>query len=290
MTRDKVFKFLVYAGGTIIALVAIFMFVSMFIASIPAIKAFGLKFVVLKEWDPVQGKFGLLPFIVGTLLTSIIALILSLPFSLALSLFSGFYYRQRRFIRFFASTEDLLAGIPSVIYGLFGLFYLIPLIRSLEIKLHVTPYGVGILTASVILAIMIIPYSSQIIREVIKMVPKDLEEAGYALGATRFDIILKVIFPYSRSGILAGILLAFGRAFGETMAVTMVIGNRSVIPKSIFEPANTMASVIANEFIEAVESLHIASLIYIALWLFVISIIFNMLGKVVVKQLEVAVK
>ncbi len=285
--RDRVFKFLVYAGGAMIALLAIFMFISMFIASLPAIKAFGLKFVFLKEWNPVQGKFGLLPFLIGTLLTSIIALILSLPFSLALSLFSGFYYRGRRFIRLFTYTEDLLAGIPSVIYGLFGLFYLVPLIRSLEMKLHVTPFGVGILTASVVLAIMIIPYSSQIIRDVIKMVPKDVEEAGYALGATRFDIISRVIFPYSRSGILAGILLAFGRAFGETMAVTMVIGNYSVIPKSIFAPANTMASVIANEFTEAVGSLHIASLIYIALWLFMISIIFNMLGKVVVKKLEV---
>ncbi len=287
MTQDRVFKFLVYAGGFVIVLLAGLMLVSMFVASMPAIRTFGLKFVVLREWNPVQGKFGLLPFLIGTLLTSGIALLLSLPFSLALSLFSGFYYRERGFVRIFTYTEDLLAGIPSVIYGLFGLFYLVPLIRMLEIKLHVTPFGVGIITASLVLAIMIIPYSSQIIRDVIKMVPKDVEEAGYALGATRFDVITRVIFPYSRSGILAGILLAFGRAFGETMAVTMVIGNYSDIPRSIFSPANTMASVIANEFTEAVESLHVASLIYIGLWLFIISIFFNVLGKIVVKRLEV---
>ncbi len=285
--RDKIFKAFIYSGGILIGLLTLFMFITIVDASMPAIKVFGLHFLIGRTWDPVGNRYGLLPFLVGTLVTSTLALFLSIPFSISLALFSGFYHRDNGFIRFFTYAEDLLAGIPSVIYGLWGLFYLVPLIRNFEMKMNVTPFGVGIITASLILSIMIIPYSSQIIRDVIRMVPADVEEAGYALGATRLDVIFKVIFPYSRSGIFAGLLLAFGRAFGETMAVTMVIGNYSAIPNSLFSPGNTMASVIANEFTEAVNTLHLSSLIYIALWLFIISLLFNIAGRVVVKRMEV---
>ncbi len=244
------------------------------------------KFLFLKEWDPVVEKFGMLPFLVGTLLTSIIALLISLPFSISIALFLGEYFKTGFISRVLSYSTDLLAGIPSVIYGFWGLYLLVPLIRKLEIKLGVLPYGVGILTASLILAVMIIPYASSIAREVIKLVPQDLIEAGYSLGATRYEVIKKVIIPYSFSGIFAGILLSFGRAFGETMAVTMVIGNSNFLPKSIFSPANTMASVIANEFTEATGDIHLSSLIHIGLWLFIITFLINLVGNIIIKRLK----
>jgi len=182
---------------------------------------------------------------------------------------------------------ELLAGVPSVIYGFCGLFLLAPLVRILEMKLGVTPYGVGIFTASVVLSIMIIPYSALIGREVISLVPTDLKEAALSLGATRFEIIRKVVLPYAGSGIVAGILLSLGRALGETMAVTMVIGNSNFIPKSIFSPANTLASVIANEFTEATGSLYLASLIELGLVLFIVTTIINLIGKLVIRRMGV---
>jgi phosphate transport system permease protein len=184
---------------------------------------------------------------------------------------------------------ELLAGVPSVIYGFCGLFLLAPLIRNLEIKLGVPPYGVGILTASLVLSIMIIPYSASIGREVIGLVPSDLKEAALSLGATRFEVIRKVILPYAGSGIVAGILLSLGRALGETMAVTMVIGNSNFIPKSIFSPANTLASVIANEFTEATGSLYLASLIKLGLVLFIVTTIINLIGKLIIRRMGVEV-
>jgi phosphate transport system permease protein len=154
-------------------------------------------------------------------------------------------------------------------------------------RIHVAPYGVGILTASVILSIMIIPYSASLGREVISLVPSDLKEAALSLGATRFEVIRKVVLPYARSGILAGVLLSLGRALGETMAVTMVIGNSNMLPKSIFAPANTMASIIANEFTEATGRVYLASLVEIALVLFVVTAIINIAGKVIIIKMSV---
>jgi len=220
-------------------------------------------------------------------MTSIIALLISLPFSISISLFLAEYFKSGFFNKILSYTTDLLAGIPSIIYGLWALFSLVPLARWLEIKLGVPPYGVGIFAASIILAIMIIPYASSIMREVIKLVPQDLIEAGYSMGSTRYDVIRKIIIPYARSGIFAGILLSFGRAFGETMAVTMVIGNLNYIPKSIFSPANTMASLIANEFTEAVKDIHLSSLIHVGLWLFVITFFINLIGNLIVKKFEI---
>ncbi len=182
---------------------------------------------------------------------------------------------------------ELLAGIPSIIYGFWGLFVLAPIVRALEIKMNLPPYGVGLFTASVILAIMIIPYSASIGREVIEMVPFEIKEAGYSVGATRYEVIRRIILPYAGSGILAGLMLSLGRALGETMAVTMVIGNSNFLPKSIFDPANTMASVIANEFTEATGEVYLSTLIEIGLLLFIVTASINLLGRAIIRMMKV---
>ncbi len=287
MKTDKIFKGILWISGLFLFFIFLLIFISLFKGSFLSIKSFGLGFLFSKEWNPVTEKFGMLPFLAGTLITSIIALLISLPFSLSIALFLGEYFKTGFISKFLSYTTDLLAGIPSVIYGFWGLYLLVPLIRKLEIKLHVTPYGVGILTASLVLAVMIIPYASSIAREIIKLVPGDLIEAGYSLGATRYEVVKKIVIPYSASGIFAGLLLSFGRAFGEIMAVTMVIGNFNFLPKSIFSPANTMASVIANEFTEAVKDIHLSSLIHIGLWLFIITFLINFVGNIVIKKFKV---
>jgi phosphate transport system permease protein len=264
-------------------------FVTLIIESLPSIKAFGLRFLTSSTWDPVTGEFGALPFLIGTLITSFLALLISLPFSLSLSLYLGEYAAEGVLSSLLRSAVELLAGIPSVIYGFWGLFIMVPAVRYIELKLGVTPYGVGILTSSLILAIMIIPYSASLGREVIRLVPTDLKEAAYSLGATRFEVIRRVILPYVISGMTAGNILALGRAIGETMAVTMVIGNSHVIPGSIFAPANTMASVIANEFTEATGEIYLSSLVEIGLLLFIVTMVINIIGKQVIKKMSVQV-
>jgi phosphate transport system permease protein len=206
-----------------------------------------------------------------------------------LSIFLGEYSTKGTVASLLQSAIELLAGIPSVIYGFWGLFILVPIVRSIEIKLGVTPIGVGIFTSALVLSIMIIPYAASLGREVIRLVPDELKEAAYSLGATRFEVIKKVILPYVISGITAGNLLALGRAIGETMAVTMVIGNSNVIPKSIFAPANTMASVIANEFTEATDDIYLSSLVEIGLLLFMVTMVINIVGKQIIKKMSVQV-
>ncbi len=259
---------------------------TLFISAIPAIKKFGIFFFAAKTWDTGAETFGALPFLVGTLFTSFLALLISIPFSIAISVFLGEYFKEGAVSTFLRSAIEVLAGIPSVIYGLWGLFLLVPAVRFIEMKIGVAPHGVGILTSSLILAIMIIPFSASIGREVISLVPGDLKEAAYSLGATRFEVIKNIVIPYARSGIIAGILLALGRAIGETMAVTMLIGNSNSLPTSIFSPANTMASVIANEFAEA-TGITSASLIYVALVLFFVTMIVNILGNYVIQKLSI---
>ncbi|MFN4227168.1 MAG: phosphate ABC transporter permease subunit PstC [Candidatus Ratteibacteria bacterium] len=286
---DFFFKKLIFFSSLIVLLLVISLFLSLIINSLPSIKAFGFKFFTGKTWDPVFGEYGVLPFITGTILTSFIALIISIPFSLAISIYLGSdFIKEKSFIAgFLKNSIELLAGIPSVVYGFFGLFMLVPGIRYLQIKLGITPYGVGIFTASIILSIMIIPYSASIGREVIEMVPAEIKEAGYSLGATRYEVIRYIVLPYTRSGIIAGLMLALGRALGETMAVTMVIGNSNIMPSSIFSPGNTMASVIANEFTEAVSNLHLSSLIEIGVVLFIVTTIISITGKIIIKKLAV---
>lgn len=287
MTQDKIFKKLLFAGGIFIILLGIAIFITIFLGSLPSIREFGIRFLSNKQWNPVSGTFGALPFIVGTLFTSVLALIISIPFSISVALFLGEFFKEGLLNEILSSTIDLLAGIPSVIYGFWGLVVLVPIIRNIEIKFGIPPYGVGILTSSLVLAIMIIPYTASISREVIRMTPQDIKEAGYSLGGTRLDIIKNVVFPNARSGIIAGILLGFGRAIGETMAVTMVIGNSNTLPKSIFSPANTMASVIANEFTEATTNIHLSSLIQIGLWLFIITFLVNLFGSIIIEKTEI---
>ncbi|MBD3343775.1 MAG: phosphate ABC transporter permease subunit PstC [Chitinivibrionales bacterium] len=282
--RENLFRKALYIAPIIIIGVVAGFFITLTVNALPSIKEFGLKFLIGKTWDPVHGEFGALPFIVGTLFTSFLALLISTPFSLALALFLGEYYRKGRFSGFFRSMVELLAGIPSVIFGFWAFFYLVPFIRMLEMKLQVPPLGIGIATASIVLAIMIIPYSASLAREVISMVPHEAKEAAYSLGATRFEVIKRIILPSARSGIFAGLVLALGRGLGETMAVTMVIGNANIIPDSIFSPANTMASVIANEFSEATGELYMSSLIEIGLLLFAVSALISVLGRESIKR------
>jgi len=287
---ESIFRKILYLSGVFMLFLLFAIFLTLLIRSLPAIRSFGLSFLYGSKWDPVLSEFGSLPFIIGTLITSFIALIISIPFSFSISIFLGEYFREGILSSVLKSVTELLAGIPSVIYGFCSIFILVPAVRALEMKIGVTPLGVGIFTASIVLSIMIIPYSASLGREVIQLVPSELKEAAYSLGATRYEVIKEVILPYARSGIFAGVLLSLGRALGETMAVTMVIGNKNAIPKDIFSPSNTMASVIANEFMEASPgSIHLSSLVGVGLLLFVITTIVNIIGRYIIKRLSVEV-
>jgi phosphate transport system permease protein len=257
---------------------------------------FGLKFIAGRDWNPVEQVYGALPFIWGTFYTSILALLLALPVSLGIAIFltelSPLWLRQP-----IGFLIELLAAIPSLVYGLWGLFVLAPIMQS-----YIQPFlgrysdfipffrgyplGLGIMTASIIVAIMITPTISSISREVMYTVPESQREGGLALGMTRWEVVSKVVIPYSRSGILGAVILGFGRALGETMAVTMVIGNTPKISLSLFEPGYTIASVLANEFAEAIEKLQISALIELGLILFVISIIMNSMAKLLLWRMN----
>lgn len=281
MNSDKITKSVLFSVSILILLLAAGMVFSLVGGAIPAFKAFGLNFIISGEWDPSYGRenYGALPFIVGTLLTSFAALIISLPLSFSTSLFLGEYYKGTKVARVLGLLVDLLAGIPSIVYGLWGFYVLRPFL----IDLGFGGQGFGIFTASLILAIMIIPYATSLSNEIIRMVPNDLKEAAYSLGATRLEVITSVIIPNARSGIVAGYILAFGRALGETMAVTMLIGNTNLVPSGFFQTGNTMASVIANQFGEA-DGLKLSALIAIALLLFLITGIINAIGKMIIKK------
>lgn len=286
---DIFFKKLILFSGIVVFALVISIFITLILNSIPSIKEFGLKFFITRIWDPVFEQYGALPFITGTIATSFLAILITIPFSIAISIYlGGEFIKETSFSSsLLKNSIDLLAGIPSVVYGFFGLFVLVPFIRYFQIKLNIEPYGLGIFTASIVLSIMIIPFSASIGREVIEMVPREIKEAGYCLGGTKYEVIRYIILPYCKSGIVAGILLALGRAIGETMAVTMVIGNSNLMPSGIFSLGNTMASIIANEFTEAVTTLHLSSLIEIGVVLFLITAIVSMAGKIIVRRFAV---
>ncbi len=286
-SRELIFRVSLWISGGLIFLLVGGIFFTLLFGSVPSIKTLGIHFLIGTDWDPVSGHFGAVSFLTGTLLTSFLAVMLSLPFSMAVSLFLGEYFTRGRLSMILQSALELLAGIPSVIYGFWGLYSLVPIMQSFQMKMGATPYGVGIFTASLILAIMIIPYSAAISREVIQLVPRDLKEAAYSMGATRFEVLMTIVLPYARSGIFAGILLSMGRALGETMAVTMVIGNANRFPASLFDLGNTMASVIANEFTEATGDLYLSSLIELGLLLFLVTAIISFIGKKVIKRYTV---
>ena len=286
---DWIFEHLSRSMAVLVLLLVIGGFITMVVMSLPSIKAFGFSFLVRDTWNPITNEFGALPFIVGTLVTSFLALIITIPFSLSISLFLA-EYAPTKVRGTMANLVETLAAIPSVIYGLWGIFFLVPLVRKLEIALKEPPYGVGAFTASLILAVMIMPYATSVAEHVIAMVPRELKEGGYALGATRWEVMRHIVLPYARSGIVAGLFLALGRALGETMAVTMVVGNRNALLKSIFDPTNTMASVIANEFTEATSKIYLSSLVEIGLVLFLITFVVNVIYKWVMNRLEVGQK
>ncbi|MFA5852076.1 MAG: phosphate ABC transporter permease subunit PstC [Spirochaetales bacterium] len=244
----------------------------------------GLGFISGLEWNPVTLKFGAWPFIMGTLLTSFIALAISLPFSLATGMLLGEYVRSS----FVAKTANifinLLASIPSVVYGLWGLTAIVPLVQKIETAAGVPAYGVGILSSSLVLAIMIIPFMSSMTREVLKNVPDTLRHGAFALGATRREMMLGVSLPYVKSGIAAGVLLALGRALGETMAVTMLIGNATRLPTSLFSIGNTLASVIASQFNEAESDVHRSAMMELALILLIITFVINLAGRKIIEK------
>ena len=258
--------------------------------SMPSIQKFGLSFWRTEIWDPVAGEFGALPFIWGTLYSSVLALLMATPIALGIAIFISelcpAVLRQP-----LVFVTELLAAIPSIVYGLWGIFVLVPAVRAVETSLPDSmrklplfsgpPLGFGMLSAALILAIMVIPFISSISREVLKSVPAAQREAAYALGATRFEAIRAAVF-YARTGIIGAVMLGFGRALGETMAVTMVIGNNPKASLSLFAPQYTMAAVVANEFAEAGDALHLSALVEIGLVLFIITLIINSMSRLLI--------
>jgi phosphate transport system permease protein len=258
--------------------------------SMLSIAKFGFSFWRTQTWDPVAGEFGALPFIWGTLYSSILALVLSAPVALGIAVFISELCPARLRAPLVFLTE-LLAAIPSIVYGLWGIFVLVPVVRSLQVWTPAwlkgfplfsgPPVGVGMLAAGLILAVMVVPFTSSVAREVLKSVPLSQREAAYALGATRYEAIRAALY-YARTGIVGAVMLGFGRALGETMAVTMVIGNNPRISTSLFAPQYTMAAVIANEFTEADSPLYLHALVEIGLVLFVLTLVINMLSRLLI--------
>jgi phosphate transport system permease protein len=283
MKWETIFKRLLKVMSAILVVVVIGILVTLIVQSIPTIKSLNIGYLWGKVWDPVNNIYGAYPFLLGTLLTSFTALIISLPFSYAVAIYLGEYNTKGWLSNLLKNTVELIAAVPSIIYGFWALFVLVPIVRTLETKIGVAPYGVGVFSASLVLAVMIIPYAAALGTSLIRMVPSPLKEGAYALGATRFEVIRSVVLPYTKSGLFAGILLSLGRALGETMAVTVLIGNTSAIAHSFkeafFGPGNTMASVIANEFTEADHSLYLSALIELGLVLFFVTVIINLIGK-----------
>lgn len=264
------------------------------------IEKFGFSFLWKTVWDPVGEQFGALPFLYGTLATSFLALLMAVPVGLGMAIFLS------ELAPWWLSNPvsflvELLAAIPSVIYGIIGIFILVPWMRNAGEPLlksvfgflpffQGTPYGVGMLTAGVILAIMILPFIVSVSREVLLTVPATQREAILSLGATRWEMIWVAVLPYARSGIMGSVFLALARALGETMAVTMVIGNRPDIKLSLFEPAYTMAAVIANEFTEATSDFYIQSLIEIGLILFIVTILIHALARLLIYSVSTKIE
>jgi phosphate transport system permease protein len=255
-----------------------------------SIQKFGLNFWRTEIWDPVAGDFGAFTFIWGTLYSSVLALLISTPIALGIAIFISELCPARLRQPLVFLTE-LLAAIPSIVYGLWGMFVLVPAVRALQVSLpdwlrqlplfSGPPLGLGMLSAALILAVMVVPFTSSVAREVLKSVPVTQREGAYALGATRYEAIRATVF-FARTGIIGAIMLGFGRAMGETMAVTMVIGNAPRASASLFAPQYTMAAVIANEFTEASDELHLSSLIEIALVLFVVTLIVNSMSRLLI--------
>lgn len=284
--NDKLYRTLLFIAACVMPIVCGGVVYALVTDASEAFAHFGFfNFVTSEQWDYTQGdeQYGALPFITGTLMTTGLALIFCIPFSLPVALFVGEYFKGTYLAATLSTVTDLLAGIPSIIYGLWGFYTLRPLIMALDIS----PQGSGILTASLVLAIMIVPYAASLSAEFIKMVPNELKEGAYSLGATRLEMIRRVIFPVAGSGVFSAYILAIGRALGETMTVTMLIGNTNQLPDSITATGNSMASIIANQFGEA-DGLRLSSLIAIGLILFLLTALINLVGKLLIKRARIA--
>jgi len=261
--------------------------VELYRQSLLSIREFGWQFWQTDIWDPVAGQFGARPFIWGTLYSSILALIIATPIALGIAIYIS-ELAPARLRRPLVFLTELLAAIPSIVYGLWGIFVLVPIVRHLEVATPEwlrgvplftgPPLGVGMLAAALILSIMVIPFTSSVAREVLKAVPQAQREGAYALGATRWEAIRMALF-YARTGIIGAVMLGFGRALGETMAVTMVIGNNPQITWSLYAPQYTMSAVLANEFAEATDDLYLHALVEIGLVLFIITLIINVISR-----------
>jgi phosphate transport system permease protein len=295
---DRIYEIVTTACALVIPALVIAIAIAIFVGAWPAFSKLGFSIVTSSDWDVQAGKFGAAPAIFGTLVSSALALVIATPLAIGvavfLSEFSPTWLRQP-----IGFLVDLLAAVPSVVYGLWGIFVLVPLLRDpvmpfLRDRLHLgaTPlfsgpaYGPSMLAAGVILAIMALPYISAVSREVLMAVPRSQREAALALGATRWEMIRDAVIPYAKSGIIGGIMLGLGRALGETMAVTMVIGNRAEISASLFAPGYTMASLIANQFSEATSDLHQSALLAVGAILFVITLIVNAVARWLVWQVS----
>jgi phosphate transport system permease protein len=284
---DRAYSVLTTAFAALIPLLLIAIAAELGRAAWPALHKFGFGFITSSDWDVPAGKFGAAPAIFGTIVSSFVALLIATPLALGVAVFlSEFAPRWLR--QPVAFLVDLLAAVPSVVYGLWGIFVLIPVLREdvipfLRDTLHFgatrffsgPAYGPSMLAAGVILAIMALPYISAVSREVLRAVPRSQRDAALALGATRWEVIRDAVIPNARSGIIGGVMLGLGRALGETMAVTMVIGNRPQISASLLAPGYTMASLIANEFSEATSDMHLSALMAVGAVLFLITIVVN---------------
>ncbi|HEV8472598.1 MAG TPA: phosphate ABC transporter permease subunit PstC [Methylomirabilota bacterium] len=289
---DRVLRGVLRLSALTLVLLVVAMVAEMLWTSLPAFRAFGWRFLVTSTWDPVAEQFGVVPFVYGTLLSSLLALLIAVPLGIGAAIYLAELAPD--WIRApIAFLVELVAAVPSVIYGLWGIFVLAPLLRVwVQPFLGTTlgflplfqgpPYGVGMLAAGIVLAIMVVPFITAVSREVLLAVPNTQREAALALGATRWETTRMAVLRYGRSGLVGAVLLGLGRALGETMAVTMVIGNRPEVALSLFAPGYTMASVIANEFTEATSDLYLSALVEIGLLLFVLTVIVNALARLLV--------
>jgi phosphate transport system permease protein len=279
-TLDSSFYWMAKVFALAVAGVLIWITIQVALQAMPAVNKFGLGFMSTSSWNPVNERYGVLPAIYGTVVSSFIALFISVPIGLGVAIFLSEDYLPPKVQRIIVFLVELLAAVPSVVYGLWGIFVLIPFLKE------ITPLkGPGMLPAALILSVMILPTITAIARDAIINVDSGLRQAAVGLGATRWEAILQIILPTASSGIIGGIMLALGRALGETMAVTMLIGNANKIDPSVFAPSNTISSLLANQFAEA-SGLQVAALMYAALILFAITLVVNILAQLLVTRLQ----
>ncbi|MBI2387498.1 MAG: phosphate ABC transporter permease subunit PstC [Elusimicrobia bacterium] len=278
---DRLFRRVIAGFAGVILLAALALAWQLARESAETWRTFGLSFLWTSDWDPVADSFGALPFLYGTAVSSVLALLVAVPLGVGAAVFLT-ELAPKRLAEVLMFAIELLAAVPSVILGLMGIFLLVPAVRAAG-----SPYGVGMLTAGLILAFMILPYITTITREVLLTVPRPLKEAMYALGATRWEVVRGVSLPYARSGIVGAVFLSLGRALGETMAVTMVIGNTPQIKASLLEPGYSMAAVIANELAEAASDAHLSALVAIGLTLMAVTVVVNGAARLMLYRLGV---